>query len=164
MSTISRILAGVLLVGSSAAHAFGTTDTFVFVPPHPAANEPVVLRLDSDTGCSPYGGTSITTDVTARTIRVSSSLTGTTITPCPPALVTPIFVALGSLPRGTYDVAFRICANPPPPLPPCSIEGTEQLIVGGGDPHPVPALTLAGLFGLVVLTLATSRLRRRSRH
>ena len=75
-------------------------------------------------------------------------------TPCPPNMVTPLHVSLGTLPVGSYVVEAEVCALlTPPPLDPCRIAASFALGVGVAPP-PQPSRIPA--VGLVALLLSCS--------
>lgn len=139
----------VMLPGASRA----TGDlTFSLSQPSVPPGQEAFLRVDDSTGC--FHLDEIQTGRMGDRITVTFYASDFAQTPCPPNMVTPLHVSLGTLPVGSYVVEAEVCALlTPPPLDPCRIAASFALGVGvAAPPQPsrIPAV------GIVALLLSCS--------
>jgi hypothetical protein len=132
---------------------------YTIEPAFPNGSEEVRVRIDYPQGCFNASASAVA-DVPGRQLEFKIYGWDYGYEQCPPAQVPPIYRSFGVLPRGTYSLQLSGCNdNPFPGYPVCQVVETIQLVVGGGDPVPVPTIGLIGIGALIFAALVLARRR-----
>ncbi len=124
--------------------------TFTLDPAPAHAGQVVNVRVDDQSGCTPFSVPAVVRE--GSIVRISFLLDdGILPPPCLPERVAPRLHSLGVFLPGNYTVEVSLCGNVPPPLPACSVDTTLNLSVFGssGRRVTVPMLSGAVAIGLM---------------
>ena len=134
--------------------------TFSPIPSAWPANTPLLVDYDNARHCF-EGAVHPQVDIPGRVIEFRIVASDFLSNPCVPWGVTPRVATIPGLPRGTYQLERLLCPDLViPGEPACHEYATQTIFIGGGDPMPVPALSLASAALAATLIVATALLRR----
>lgn len=138
-------------------------ERYALIPDAPDAATPLSVRVDI-VGCVPVEPYARSLSIKGTSIAISFEITDYCLPNLEPRSQ---LYPIGTLPAGTYDITYSLCAGlVPPGVNPCREEGSEQFVVAPGGiaslPRVVPALSTWSSLLLVALlaVLLPAHLRR----